>query len=52
MEKVQNIGTKSAFTPKNNLFFRLKKLLVSEQFGDPILVTQVLVQKVPHNEFW
>ena len=27
-------------------------IIVGEQFGDPILVGQVLAQKVPHNEFF
>ena len=28
-----------------------KKKVVEEQFGGPVLVVQVLVQKVQHNEF-
>ena len=38
---------------KNNVIYIKKKfiLAVGEQFGGPILVAQVLVQKVPYNKF-
>ena len=35
----------------NIYFFNIKYIIVGEQFGDPVLVVQVLVQKVQHNEF-